>query len=470
MIKLKLDKECVVCGKCVISCPVGAIHYEVGKHGNYFPVIDKEICVECHKCEQACEKKIDFDSDYLSSQHFIGYYKNEEVREKSSSGGIFSALAMHILQHKGKVIGAAYDKDTQSVKHIAISREDDLRKLRKSKYVQSDWISSYEIVKKAISENKWILVSGTPCQIETMVEQFGNYDKIFFVDLFCHGVAMAGVFRDYIHILGDEIANIDFRHQKASEDNNFTMCIMRQDGSKIQEKWGVNMLCQLFVNSCSLKQSCFNCKYAAHKHKSDITIGDFANWREYALRCGIEYPLTSIISINSEKGMKLFRAIQEELVYCRLEDTGIIASYYRQHKHIRGVWGYEKSLWEKFNEIYLEKGFSIAAMELLYKKEIELIHRVDELKKEEDDIFIYGAGVIGKRMMWIINTIRTSWNIKCFVETQKGNIDQIENIPIISLKELSENHNNALVVVAVSNKYSDDIVCELEKSRMRFVC
>ncbi len=468
MIKLKPDKECVVCGKCVISCPKGAISYGLGEYGNYFPVIDKEKCIECHVCEQVCGKKIDFDADYLSAHYYIGYYKNEGIREKSSSGGIFSALAMHILQQDGEVIGATYDKETQTVKHIAVTKEEDLDRLRKSKYVQSDWISSYKMIEEAIRKDKWILVSGTPCQIETLQEQFGSYNKVFFVDLFCHGVTMAGIFQDYVCAEGG-VAAIDFRHRKPGEDINFTMRIMKGNGNIVEEEWGQNTLCRLFVDSCTLKGACLNCRYAAQKHKSDITIGDFAGWYKFALHCGIDYPLASVISLNSEKGVQLFQTIQDGVECCKLEDTNIIASYYKQHEKIHGPWGYEKELWESFHKIYREKGFSIAAIELLYKKELELCHRIDEIKDPGTDIAIYGAGIIGKRMKWIINMVRASWNIKYFVETKKGTENQIENIPVISLQELTENHDNALVVVAVSNKYTNAIVEELEKTGRRFV-
>lgn len=51
----------------------------------------------------------------------------------------------------------------------------------------------------------------------------------------------------------------------------------------------------------------------------------------------------------------------------------------------------------------------------------------------------------------------------------KKSKDWIGNIPVISLKELSETHDNALVVVSVSDKYIDDIVYELKKIGIRFI-
>ena len=44
---------------------------------------------------------------------YAGYYKNE-IREKSSSGGIFSAIASYILEKNGVVYGVVMASDNYS--------------------------------------------------------------------------------------------------------------------------------------------------------------------------------------------------------------------------------------------------------------------------------------------------------------------------------------------------------------------
>ena len=42
---------------------------------------------------------------------YAAYNLNEAVRKKSSSGGVFYSLAKHILDQKGIVFGAAWNKE-----------------------------------------------------------------------------------------------------------------------------------------------------------------------------------------------------------------------------------------------------------------------------------------------------------------------------------------------------------------------
>ena len=53
------------------------------------------------------------------------------VRNSSSSGGAFYALAMYVLEHGGYVVGAGYNGI--NVEHMVVDRKEDLWKLQKSK-------------------------------------------------------------------------------------------------------------------------------------------------------------------------------------------------------------------------------------------------------------------------------------------------------------------------------------------------
>lgn len=172
MIDLKKDNECTVCGKCVLACPAQAISYEIGEYGNYMPVINRDKCKECHICERVCaEQKYGEETEnYCEKRHYIGYIDDKKILDQSSSGGIFSAVALWILSQQGIVIGASYDEHTLQVRHIAVSNERELQRLRKSKYVQSDWVDSCKMVAEAIQEKKWVLFSGTACQVKTVKE------------------------------------------------------------------------------------------------------------------------------------------------------------------------------------------------------------------------------------------------------------------------------------------------------------
>ena len=68
---------------------------------------------------------------------------------ESSSGGVFSLLAEEILQNSGVVFGAAMSEDCRKAQHIAVERQEDLWKLRGSKYLQSEIGSTYRQAENA---------------------------------------------------------------------------------------------------------------------------------------------------------------------------------------------------------------------------------------------------------------------------------------------------------------------------------
>ena len=80
------------------------------------------------------------------------YSKNELIYNNSASGGIFSELARYVLENDGVVFGAAFVN--LKVKHIRIDNLEELYKVQKSKYIQSDLRGLYLICKKELKLNK----------------------------------------------------------------------------------------------------------------------------------------------------------------------------------------------------------------------------------------------------------------------------------------------------------------------------
>ena len=84
--------QCFGCEACVQACSVGAIKIVADEEGFSYPEIDKKKCVNCGECQSVCP------ASSLPERHnepiftFGGYVKDPEVREESTSGGVFSAL------------------------------------------------------------------------------------------------------------------------------------------------------------------------------------------------------------------------------------------------------------------------------------------------------------------------------------------------------------------------------------------
>lgn len=118
---------------------------------------------------------------------FAARVKNENIYQKSASGGLASIITKHVLGKKGVVYGCAYTDS--GFAHIRISSEKEWEKLAGSKYVQSNLGMIYTDIKDDLDKDRTVLFIGLPCQI-TGIKMFlkKEYEKLYTIDLICHGV------------------------------------------------------------------------------------------------------------------------------------------------------------------------------------------------------------------------------------------------------------------------------------------
>ena len=198
MINIKDKSKCCGCSGCMNICPKNAIIMKEDKNGFKYPIVDKEKCINCGLCEKVCPILNNKKEQQKEIKAYACYNKNIEERLKSSSGGIFILLAKEILKRNGIVFGAAFDENF-NVKHISIDNEKDIEKLMGSKYVQSNMGKVYKEVKEFLENGKYILFSGTPCQIEGLKKFLKkDYDKLYTQDIICHGVPSPKIWQMYL--------------------------------------------------------------------------------------------------------------------------------------------------------------------------------------------------------------------------------------------------------------------------------
>lgn len=305
--------SCCGCKSCGNICPVDAISFEEDKEGFTYPRIDDNKCIECHACENVCN----FEGINLSKPlHVYAAYNNKtELRDKSSSGGIFYPLACAVINRGGVVAGASYKQDFKVMHEVA----DDLFSIShfmKSKYVQSDMGSIYRELGEHLAKGRTVLFSGTPCQVAAMKSYFGNkYNTLYLCEVLCYGVPSPKVYNEYLRSIenreNSKIREINFKDKRYGWDN-YTTCITLENGKKIC-KFGGDVYSELYHKKLSIRPSCYSCQYGINNSCADITLGDFYAHSKYAEMNAPKNGISCVI-IRSEKGKELFDIVKNELV------------------------------------------------------------------------------------------------------------------------------------------------------------
>lgn len=146
MIRITDKHNCCGCGACAQRCPKQCITMQSDKEGFTYPVINTAQCSNCGLCDRVCPV-INQQPEQEPIATYAATNSNGAVREQSSSGGIFTLLAEETINKGGIVFGAAFNKKWE-VEHICIDNIDRIKKLRGSKYVQSNIGNSGMVDKK----------------------------------------------------------------------------------------------------------------------------------------------------------------------------------------------------------------------------------------------------------------------------------------------------------------------------------
>lgn len=312
--KMKDKKTCCGCTACMHICPVKCIEMREDEEGFLYPLVDKRKCISCHKCENVCPVE-NLRNDNIDTKTFVGYNKNEEIRSKSSSGGIFSLLAEWILSQDGVIFGAAFDENFE-VCHVAAENEEELSKLRGSKYVQSRLDDTYPLVKQYLEGNRKVLFTGTACQIAGL-KKFLNkdYENLYTADVLCHGVPSPKIWKMYIENKKKEynasIEKIDFRSKKSGW-KNYSFDMEFSDNQRYTVQFGKDKYMQMFLGNIDLRPSCHDCRFKGIPRMTDITIGDSWGVENYMPDMDDDRG-TSIILVHSPKGIKMLDWVRESL-------------------------------------------------------------------------------------------------------------------------------------------------------------
>ena len=298
MIEITQKEHCSGCSACVHICPKHSISFQEDKEGFLYPKVDLETCIDCGLCEKVCPI-INQDSEREPQEVYAAKNDDENIRLKSSSGGVFTLLAEKIIEEGGVVFGARFNENWEVV-HDYTDTIEGLEQFRGSKYVQSTVGESFKQAETFLKAGRKVMFTGTPCHIAGLKKFLRkDYKNLLAVDFVCHGVPSPLVWRMYLE---EEIARqgdagknsvlaspkdtpvltgVNFRDKSVGW-KKFSFALSFSKASAVGEQNTVlssvfteNDYMRAFLLNLSLRPSCYNCPAKAGKSGADITIGDF---------------------------------------------------------------------------------------------------------------------------------------------------------------------------------------------------
>lgn len=343
------NKFCTSCAACENICPKDAISMQLDQNGFLRPTVNATKCIHCGLCEKKCPalKRItNPNCNFEVPIVYAAFAKDEQIRIKSSSGGMFTILAKAVLNQGGVVFGVCQESPT-SIYHTYVESIADLEKLRGSKYLQSNPDKIYQKAKDFLSKGRKVLFSGTPCQIAALYSYLGErrYDNLYTIDIVCHGTPSFKVFQKYIQEIElqkqGSVKKTFFRDKRLGwKQYSMTNVIEYCKGNSFQSSNTLqeDIFLKTFLSNISLNESCYSCKYNGIPRLADVTLGDFWGVQRFHRNMDDDKG-TSVILLNNTKGEYLFSLVEKNVTFCKSElnkavnnNPCIIHSYPAHHQ------------------------------------------------------------------------------------------------------------------------------------------
>ena len=320
------QEQCSGCTACQAVCSLSAIKMARGEHGFLYPEIDNEKCVNCGKCRNICPVF----NKYLDKGKIPNAYaaknNNEQIRSKSSSGGVFELIAQEVISQGGVVVAPAFDPEF-AIRHTMIDDCARITELLGSKYVQSDVGCCYKQVLEVLEQGRRVLFSGTPCQIIGLKSFLKKeYESLLTQDIICHGVPSPESWVKYLQYRkkvasADKILRVIFREKKL--DGSAVLKIEFSNGSVYEGDYTKDPFIKSYLSNLNLRSSCLDCSFKQINRGSDITIGDFWGVERCCPQMADGKGVTLILA-HSEKGEEIITNLASKMEYCKVSFTEAI--------------------------------------------------------------------------------------------------------------------------------------------------
>lgn len=291
--------SCYGCGVCAIACAKKIIDIRLNEDGFYEPYItEPSKCSDCGLCVEVCSYS--HGETILKENPKVSYAawsKEKGVRRVSASGGAGFEIGRYLIGMGFKVVAVKYDAESQKAEHFLANSVEEFLASMGSKYIQSYTLEGF----RTINRKDKFLVTGTPCQIDSLrryIRKFRCEENFVLMDFFCHGVPSALVWKKYIKEKEKQLGDIDYVAWRNKLNGWHDSWAMVLDGKKtksdcvdwhdsynllIREKKGLvnsrwtkgDAFYNMFLGNNCLGKACYkNCKFKYNHSSADIRIGD----------------------------------------------------------------------------------------------------------------------------------------------------------------------------------------------------
>lgn len=248
---------------------------------------------------------------------YAGRLKDRDELMKSSSGGAFTAISNEFLKNGDGILCTAYDYQRHAAVFQLVLHPVQRDRARGSMYMQSDPVDSFREALQWLKNEpqKRLLFVGMGCQAEgfrRFAEMAGVRNRVWIVDIVCHGSLSPKLWRDYVQYLertySGSLSELSFKDKRNGWSHPTARAVV--NGKEIL----LNDYVRVFYSHCALRPACHECPFAATERKTDMTIGDF--WHiEEKMPEFYEEGGNSLFLIHTDRGMELFERIKDYLDY-----------------------------------------------------------------------------------------------------------------------------------------------------------
>ena len=270
------------------------------------------------------------DADVCRSEEYPVFFaaknRDKNIRQQSSSGGMFYALASYIISEcDGVVYGCAFNNSLEAL-HIRCETLEEVKHCLGSKYSQSDMGETILKVRDDLKANRTVLFTGTPCQVDAVRFACKNIanKSLLLIDIVCHGVPSPAAFQEWLRTLEEVKGStvVRYEHRPKSMGWGHFERITFFDGSSEQGTRWSEVWKRYYYDNRSLRPSCYRCPYTTVSSRpGDISIADFWGIEKTHLASFYDPFGVSLVLANTGKGMRALSKLDVDYEAASLADA-----------------------------------------------------------------------------------------------------------------------------------------------------